>query len=96
MGEDKQQDFVRMELSEIKSRLKDYHETLISLDKRIAVFNESAKNCRAKCDATHKAVFGNGGPGIRAKVWAIYGVIGALWSAFAAAFVAIVKGWVGS
>ena len=39
----------------------------------IARFMGEAKACRIKCEDSHKAVFGNGGPGLKTKVYIIWG-----------------------
>ena len=67
------------------------HHDVNALDKRFATFAAEAKACKQQCDATHKVVFGNGGPGLKAKVWVMWGLLGTL----ASALVALAQGWIG-
>jgi len=53
------------------------------------IYVSSKNSCKDKCEESHKAVFGNGGPGLKAKMWVVWGLL----TAGGSTLIAVVKGW---
>ena len=58
-----------------------------SIDKKLAVYVAGKEACRKDCQECHGAVFGNGGPGLKAKMWVIWGALACITGAIVIAFI---------
>lgn len=63
----------------------------IKLD--LATYIAGAGACKSKCDKSYDAIFGNGKPGLKAKMWIVWGGLGTLGTAVFALLCDVIKGW---
>ena len=89
--EDRTEQIIIDRLDMMSSKIENTNERIHSVDKTLSSFMVGAKDCRAKCLKTHDAVYGNGTPGLKAKMWVVWGLLGVIGSAV----LAVIKGWVG-
>ena len=64
---------------------------LADISKKLDVYIAGSVSCQRKCERTHKAMFGNGSIGIKAKMWLIWGALGILLTTVTS----LAAGWIG-
>lgn len=75
----------------LSRKLDDISERLHQIDLTIVAYMAKSESCSRECHATHKAVFGNGSMGLKAKMWVVWGVLGLLLPIVSALVVAAIK-----
>jgi hypothetical protein len=64
----------------LSRKLDDVSERLHQMNLTLVSYMAKSESCSKKCHDTHKAVFGNGSMGLKAKVWVLWGVSAATFS----------------